>query len=52
MFHEGRKKDSFSLACGTTEGKKFIEIVRPYVEQIPHMRYKIGYDESRYASNA
>jgi hypothetical protein len=51
-FHEGRQADSYSLSCGTKEGKKFIEIVRPYVEQIPHMRYKIEYDESRYRRNA
>ena len=31
MFHEGSKKDSYSLCCGTQEGLKFIEIVKPYV---------------------
>lgn len=50
-FHEGKQEDSFSLACGTREGKKFIEIVKPYVEQIPTMRYKIEYDKSRYENN-
>ncbi len=40
-FHEGRKEDSFSLCCGTTEAKKFIKIVKPYVEQVPSMLYKV-----------
>lgn len=46
-FHEGRTKDSFSLCCGTKEGLKFIEIVKPYVEQIPSMLHKITYDLSQ-----
>lgn len=44
MFHEGRKENSYSLCCGTTEGIKFINIVKPYVSQIPSMRHKIIYD--------
>lgn len=47
MFHEGKKKDSYSLCCGTKEGIKFINIVKPYVEQIPSMRHKIQYDLSQ-----
>lgn len=40
-FHEGKREDSFSLCCGTKEAKKFIKIVKPYVEQIPSMLYKV-----------
>lgn len=47
MFHEGRKKDSYSLCCGTKEGIKFINIVKPYVEQVPSMAHKIQYDLSQ-----
>lgn len=47
MFHEGRKKDSYSLCCGTKEGIKFINIVKPYVEQVPSMIHKIQYDLSQ-----
>ena len=47
MFHEGRKEDSFSLCCGTKEGLKFIELVKPYVEQVPSMLYKIQFDLSQ-----
>lgn len=46
-FHEGKKKDSYSLCCGTEEGLKFIEIVKPYIEQIPSMVYKIQFDLSQ-----
>lgn len=46
-FHEGKSIDSYSLCCGTKEGIKFIEIVKPYVEQIPSMEYKIKYDLSQ-----
>lgn len=47
MIHEGRKKDSYSLCCGTKEGLKFINIVRPYVEQVPSMIHKIQFDLSQ-----
>lgn len=47
MFHEGKKKDSYSLCCGTKEGIKFINIVKPYVEQVPSMLHKIQYDLSQ-----
>jgi hypothetical protein len=43
-FHEGKKENSYSLCCGTKEGKKFITIVKPYVSQIPSMLYKITYN--------
>jgi hypothetical protein len=44
MFHEGKQKDSYSLCCGTKEGLKFIELVKPYVSQVPSMIHKITYD--------
>lgn len=47
MFHEGRKENSYSLCCGTKEGIKFINIVKPYVEQVPSMIHKIEYDLSQ-----
>ena len=47
MFHEGRKKDSYSLCCGTKEGIKFINLVKSTVMQIPSMHYKIKYDLSQ-----
>ena len=43
MFHEGKKENSYSLCCGTKEGIKFINIVKPYVEQVPSMIHKIQY---------
>lgn len=43
-IHEGRKEDSYSLCCGTREGRKFLEIVTPYVEQVPSMLYKVRYN--------
>lgn len=46
-FHEGRKQDSYSLCCGTKEGLKFINIVKPYVSQVPSMIHKITYDLSQ-----
>lgn len=47
MFHEGKKEDSYSLCCGTKEGLKFIELVKPYVEQVPSMLHKIQFDLSQ-----
>lgn len=46
MVHEGKKKDSYSLCCGTNEAIKFINIIKPYVDEVPSMRYKIVYDLS------
>lgn len=46
MYHEGSKPDSYSLNCGTNEAIKFINIVAPYVNEVPSMRYKIEYDLS------
>ena len=51
MFHEGRKEDSFSLCCGTKEGLKFIDIVKPYVKQVPSMVHKIQFDLSQRTRN-
>lgn len=47
MFHGGHKEDSYSLCCGTKEGLKFIELVKPYVEQVPSMLHKIQFDLSQ-----
>lgn len=47
MFHEGKKEDSYSLCCGTKEGVKFINLIKPYVLQVPSMIHKITYDLSQ-----
>lgn len=47
MFHEGRKSDSYSICCGTKEGLKFVELVKPFVEEVPSMMYKIQFDLSQ-----
>lgn len=47
MFHEGKKEDSYSLCCGTKEGIKFINIIKPHVSQVPSMIHKITYDLSQ-----
>lgn len=47
MYHEGRREDSYSLCCGTKEGLKFIDLVKPYVKQVPSMLYKIQFDLSQ-----
>lgn len=44
-FSEG--KGTYSLCCGTTEGLKFIKLIKPYVESCPSMLYKIQYDLSQ-----
>lgn len=47
MFHEGRREDSYSLCCGTKEGRKFLEIVSPTIKEIPSMMYKIQFNKSQ-----
>ena len=51
MFHEGKKEDSYSICCRTQEGRKFIDIVKPYVSQVPSMIHKITYDLSQRKRN-
>jgi hypothetical protein len=45
QFKEG--KETYSLCCGTQEGVKFIQLIKPYVESCPSMLYKIQYDLSQ-----
>lgn len=40
-------KGTYSLSCGTKEGIKFINIVKPYVQQVPSMIHKIQYNLSQ-----
>lgn len=48
QFKEGRPgNNTYSLCCGTQEGVKFIELIKPYVESCPSMLYKIQYDLSQ-----
>lgn len=48
QFKEGRPgKNTYSLCCGTHEGVKFVELVKPYIESCPSMLYKIKYDLSQ-----
>lgn len=43
-FSEG--KGTFSLCCGTANAIKFLDIVKPYVLEIPEMAYKVTYNIS------
>lgn len=48
QFKEGKPgKNTYSLCCGTQEGVKFIELIKPYIESCPSMLYKIQYDLSQ-----
>ena len=44
-FSEG--KGTYSICCGTSEGIKFIDLIKEYVNEIPSMKYKIIYDLSQ-----
>lgn len=41
---EGR--GTYSLCCGTANAIKFLEIIKPYVLEVPSMAYKVTYDIS------
>jgi len=43
-FSEG--KGTYSLCCGTANAIKFLDIVKPYVLEIPEMAYKVTYNIS------
>lgn len=40
-FSVKRKQGKFSIRCGTHEARKFIKLVKPYVEQVECFDYKI-----------
>lgn len=40
-FTQRKMKNSYSLTCGAREGRKFIEIIKDTVNQVPSMKYKI-----------
>lgn len=46
-FYKIKEGPGYSLCCGTKEGIKFIEIVKPYVLQVPSMHHKIQFDLSQ-----
>jgi len=41
-FGQRKMKNSYALICGTKEARKFLNIVREYVSQIPSMTYKLN----------
>ena len=47
FYHFKEGKNTYSLCCGTKEGLKFIEIIKPYITDCPSMLYKIQYDLSQ-----
>lgn len=45
QFSEGR--GTFSIGCGANEARKLINIVKPYILEIPSMWYKIRNDKTK-----
>ena len=45
-FTQNHDKGFYRLRCGTKEARKFLDIVRPYVSQIPSMSHKLLIKES------
>lgn len=41
QFTQVKNRGWYRLRCGTAEARKFISIVRPYVEQVPSMAHKL-----------
>lgn len=40
-FSQRKNKNAYLLRCGTKEARKFLDIVRVYVEQVPSMAHKL-----------
>lgn len=40
-FGQRKMKNQYALICGTREARKFIEVIREYVGQVPSMAYKL-----------
>lgn len=41
-FTQCKNRGKYRLRCGTKEARKFIEIVKPYVNQVNCMKYKLN----------
>jgi hypothetical protein len=41
-FSQVKNHNCYRLRCGTKEARKFVDIIYPYVSQIPDMHYKIN----------
>lgn len=41
-FNQVKNKGLYRLQCGTKEGRKLFDIIRPYINQIDCMKYKIN----------
>ena len=41
VFYQRKMKGKYALVCGTHEGRKFIDLIKDYVGEIPCMRYKL-----------
>lgn len=41
-FYQNKHGNNYVLVCGTKEARKFVEIVRPYVEQVSCMLHKVN----------
>ena len=42
QFSQCKNRGHYRLRCGTKEARKFLNIVRPYVDQIPSMSHKLA----------
>ena len=40
-FRQAKNRGKYRLVCGTKEARRFVEIVKPYVNQVECMKYKI-----------
>lgn len=40
-FSQVKNRGSYRLRCGTSEARKFLDIVRPFVQQVPSMSHKL-----------
>lgn len=41
-FNQNKKNSFYELVCGTREARKFINIIRPFVEQVECMKHKLN----------
>lgn len=41
-FGQRKMKNSYALICGTKEARKFVELVKPYVNEVECMKYKLN----------
>lgn len=50
QFRQTKNHGKYRLECGTSEARKFIELIKPYAKEVECMSYKLNVKKSKFTS--